>query len=488
VAYSRKVLFRLAFFAAGSAFAQGASAQAAPEVVAAPTPEAAPAAAPAEAAKEGATPPVGSAPNETAAPPAPVADAEEIRRLRADVEALKGQLDEVRVSGAESAGLERRFDIYGFTDMGIQRVWSGPRSAVSGTGSSRALTFVLGNANLYFDATPVSGWRGLTEIRLTNYPDGAVNQLSLPALGIPEERVSTDVFDVNAPDPGWDEVRWGSIVLEQAWIQGTASDLLSVRLGYFLTPFGIWSIDHGTPTLIALDRPQFTRGRAFPDHQLGLQALGHVMKGAWTYGYVATVSNGKTAGGLDPTDDKAFGARLTAATTRPVRLTLGLSGYMGRYSQVEKEGSTAGLAVTEREVVAYRQWDVGADVSLDVGDFRLRTEGLIERLEYRDGKRDTVYGLPGTQWPDRTLWAYYVLGAYQLPWWGLEPYVSGEIFRFPTPISEGALIPGFGLNVHFTTEVQLKTQFARAHFFDFDGDDHSDQNTSMVAARLVLAF
>jgi hypothetical protein len=172
-----------------------------------------------------------------------------------------------------------------------------------------------------------------------------------------------------------------------------------------------------------------------------------------------------------------------------MRLTLGLSGYTGRYSKIETAASTTGdLSVNEYETVGYRQWDAGADVSLDVGNFRLRTEGVIERVEYRNGHREAVLGIVGTQWPDHTLWAYYLLGAYQLPWWGLEPYVSGEVFRFPTQISEGAVIPGIGLNVHFTTEVQLKTQFARAHFLDFDGKSHGVEDTSMLASRLVLAF
>jgi len=415
------------------------------------------------------------------------ASAAEVAALRAEVEALKTQIDEVRVNAAEGQTSERKLDIYGFADMGIQRVWSGPHSLTTGTGSPRALTFVLGNLNLYFDATPSSGWRALTEVRITNYPDGALIQPAVPALGIPQNQASTTVFDVNSPDPGWNQVRWGSLVLEQAWLQGTASDLFSVRLGYFLTPFGIWSIDHGTPTVIALERPQFTRGRFFPDHQLGAQILGQAQKGSWTYGYVGYVSNGKTQGSLDVNDDKAFGARFTASTTRPVRLALGLSGYTGRYSQVESDAQTD-LSVTTHETVGYRQWDIGADVSLDVDAFRLRSEGTIERIEYTRGHRDSVFNVPGTQWPDRTVWGYYLLGAYQLPWWGVEPYLSGEVYRFPSPLGEAAVIPGAGVNVHFTTEVQLKTQVARAHFFDFDGKSHGEQDTSVFAARLVMAF
>jgi len=398
-------------------------------------------------------------------------------------------VEQLRVSTAEADTLERRFEIYGFMDMGFQRVWSGTRAASIGTGSPRALTFVLGNVNLYFDATPFTGWRGLTELRLTNYPNGFVTRTGVPALGAAEERVSTSVFDVNAPDPGWSEVKWGGMVLEQSWIQGTLNDWFAARIGYFLTPFGIWSIDHGTPTLIALSRPQFTRGRFYPDHQLGLQALGQVSEGSWTFSYVGYVSNGKTQGEVDVTDDKAFGGRLSAASTRPFPFAIGFAGYTGRYSEkVTEVDPTDTLVIREREVTAYRQWDLGADFSLDVGDFRLRSEAAIERIEYEDGKRELVYDMPGTGWTDRTLWAFYLLGAYRLPWLGLEPYLAFELYRYPTPLSEAAVIPGAGLNVHFSTDVQLKAQFADAHFFDFDGTNHATHDTTMFASRLVMSF
>jgi hypothetical protein len=409
--------------------------------------------------------------------------------LIARVEALESEVEQLRVSSAEAETFGKRFEIYGFMDMGFQRVWSGARAASAGTGSPRALTFVLGNVNLYFDATPLSGWRGMTEVRLTNYPNGFVTRTAVPALGVQEQRTSTSVFDVNAPDPGWSEVKWGGVVLEQSWIQGTLNDWFSARVGYFLTPFGIWNIDHGTPTLIALSRPQFTRGRFYPDHQLGLQALGQVSEGSWTFSYVGYVSNGKTKGEVDVTDDKAFGGRLSAATTRPFPFAVGFAGYTGRYSeQIGEVDASNTLVVRPKETIAYRQWDLGADVSLDVGEFRLRSEAAVERIDYEEGKRELVYGIPGTAWPNRTSWAFYLLGAYRLPWLGLEPYLAFELYRYPTPLSEAAVIPGAGLNVHFSTEVQLKAQFADAHFFDFDGTNHAIQDTTMFASRLVMSF
>ena len=56
--------------------------------------------------------------------------------------------------------------------------------------------------------------------------------------------------------PGSDTVSWGSIILERAYIQWSKLDWLGVRVGQFLTPYGIWNVDHGTPTLITMFRPR----------------------------------------------------------------------------------------------------------------------------------------------------------------------------------------------------------------------------------------
>ena len=47
-----------------------------------------------------------------------------------------------------------------------------------------------------------------------------------------------------------------AIILERAYIQWSKLDWLGVRVGQFLTPYGIWNVDHGTPTLITMFRPR----------------------------------------------------------------------------------------------------------------------------------------------------------------------------------------------------------------------------------------
>jgi len=436
------------------------------------------------------TPPSAPAPTEAAkvAPPTP-SQSDEIAKLREEMAQLRSEFETTRASTDTPETYQRTIEFYGFMDMGFQKAWLPAQSALLGTGTSKASTFVLGNVNLYVDANPTQNWRVLTELRLTNYPNGSLDQVGLPTFGQSEKRTTTTVYDVNSPDPGLNSVNWGSIVMQQAWIQGTFTDWLGVRVGYWLTPFGIWNIDHGTPTLIGLTPPQFTGGRFYPRNQLGIQAIGHFTSRAWTFNYTAYLSNGKTPGQLDPTDDKAFGFRLSAQTMRPIPMQFGLAGYTGRYSQTVANQAGALLSVAETEVVAYRQWDIGADISLDLGALRLRTELAIERLDYDQGKYEYSLGAPGLYSPNHLSWGWYSIAAYRLPWIGLEPYLTCEIYRFPSILSENIAVPGAGLNIHVNTEVQIKTQYTRTYFFDFNGEhDHSSQDASMLASRLVVAY
>ena len=93
---------------------------------------------------------------------------------------------------------------------------------------------------------------------------------------------------------------------------------------------------------------------------------------------------------------------------------------------------------------------LGADVSVDAGPLRLRTEGLVRRVDYEPGKRG---GSPDSWYSNG-----YVLAAYQLPWAGIEPFAYFEAIHFASSLGDTVLLPSAGVNVHFNPNVQLKTQ------------------------------
>jgi len=134
----------------------GLLALAAPSVALAQAQPAAPAAAPPE-------PPLAPAP-EAPVPPKPAeADGGELAKLRAEVEATKKDVEDLRAAqeATEAAAAmdapaaeQEKLKIYGFADVGFQYVQINKGSLLANAYDVNDPDFVLGNLNLYFDGSP----------------------------------------------------------------------------------------------------------------------------------------------------------------------------------------------------------------------------------------------------------------------------------------------------------------------------------------------
>lgn len=479
-------------------WAATAGAQPAPAATTEPPP------APAEPPADPPAQPAAAAPTATAAPTIEeLAHAvEENKKALADAQA---KIDDL-TARADAAAAEpppeedRRLRIYGFMDMGFQRAWvPADKPVAAALNSANALSFVVGNLNVYLDAQPVPGWRGLLEVRFTNAPHGEVANYG--GFAGTFERTSTRQNDPHAPTPN--APMWGGYtVVERAHIDWTDNDLFKLRVGSFFTPFGIWNMDHGTPTLIALLLPQTIAFGQFPIRQTGVMVYGSkTTGGGWELGYHATVTNGRQElSNFAFDDNRGFGARLYAnREDGDLTLKFGLSGYTGRVrdKQVDVVGLSPVVLLESRNTIDYRETSGGADVSLDVGPTRIRMEGAVRKVEYETGKHEQSLGLgsPGGFLPNRIATTGYALVAHQLPFWGLEPYVNFDGIFAPTGIGDTILAPGVGLNIRFNESVMLKTQFGYAFMMNVRDSSKanatltpSDQNVALLASRLVLVY
>jgi hypothetical protein len=379
----------------------------------------------------------------------------------------------------------RPLTISGFVDFGFNRFFTSDESQLNFLFPTRAATFVLGNINLFFDANPAPGWRSLVEIRFTNLPHGEEISFADP-FGGQYERRDTRVSDFTSTSLRNDVVL-GAIIVERAWAEYAFDDALKVQAGYFLTPYGIWNQDHGTPTLISLLLPAFQADQYIPNRQLGIQLYGSFYAPGWQLGYHAYVANSRGPSQVDFSNDKAFGGRLFASSLGGyVKATAGASGFYGTETDDEKRiVSVDPYRVETSELGAMREWALGLDTAVDAGPLRVRTEGMVQRREKMEGTPRL-----GSE-PDHYSWDGYVLTAYQLPWLGLEPYAYFEGMHYPSPFGDTVLIPSAGLNVHFNPSAQLKTQYAHAMFYDFSVEENrtpSDNDVHNVSARLVVSF
>jgi len=396
-----------------------------------------------------------TAPAGTAAAPDANADAE----AEAMALALAGSSSEA-TSAAVADTEEFKLNIYGFTDFTYSARFSDFAFA------SPYPAFMVGNVNLYVGAELGKGWRSLTEFRLLYSPHGNQPLNNDLSAGVRQDTTVADPADYGRP------LRWGGVEIERAWLEYSAHPLLTIQAGQWLTPYGIWNVDHGSPVIIGARRPFVVGEALFPERQTGVQLYGSYLVGTTEIGYHLGLSNGR--GPIDAFADldknKAFTARLSVSNESPVgTITLGGTLYRGRYTDrslsyyISNEGR---LGVEYIASSRYEELGLGADLRWIWNDLSVQGELITREVAYqREELRPAALALPGQPAgfaPDFRSVGWYVLGAYRLPWYNVMPFFGGESYHPNNgPLGATAAIWG-GLNVRPIPRVTLKAQVTHA--------------------------
>ncbi len=432
----------------------------------------------------------------------PATDTAEIAELRArldaqqaQVDAQRADLDDAKVLNEQQQALlsdqqkrleglletqtaeedavavdEPRLRFYGFMEVGGRAWWT---KTADDSGSAPP-GFLLGNVNLYVDAQPAKTVRALTEVRLTPYP----HRTLAPGSGF--NTTDTTVYDESSATAG-NRVQWGGVVLERAQLEWNPRNEFRLTAGYFLTPYGIWNVDHGSPTLISSAMPLFFALEFFPTRQLGVQAAGLVFAGQWELGYHAYLSNGRSQAAVDYSKGKLVGGRVFATLDGPARVTLGASGAHENDAEAELEISGF-LPVTADETNRVQYLSGAVDLSVDYQALRLRAEYVNRRTTYEDGERPE-FG-PGVYYADRFQWVTYGLAAYRLPRTIVEPYLyfeAGNVATGPTYYQ-----PSAGVNLYLRSAVRLKSQYLFIH--SPRSSDFDERSAHIVDVRAVVTY
>jgi hypothetical protein len=238
-------------------------------------------------------------------------------------------------------------------------------------------------------------------------------------------------------------------------------------------------------------RPKFVSNQLWPSQQLGVEVFGRLLDrlpAPWELSYHAYVSNGRTQGNVDLTEDKMVGGRVVASRTRPYPMQLGLSAMWGRYSEQEHNLSIMTGEVTRPVIVAFNESGIAADASIDIGALRLRGELATRHLDYEPGKRRPAWS-PGSYEASRTEWDVYLLGAYRIPGTRFEPYGYAEAYYWPTIIGTTLTAASAGLNVYFTPAIQLKLQYLQERWLGPREETIEQQKVIQFAgAKLVMGL
>lgn len=294
---------------------------------------------------------------------------------------------------------------------------------------------------------------------LTNYP--ITNQFT----------VATEIEWEHVPfvSSGQNE---GKIYLANAYLQYKYSDALLVKVGTFMTPFGIYNERHdATPTFISTflspsiygEHPLIPGviGRLYSKHSTGIQVFGNIYSGDWGAKYKLFLNNGRgpKSGERDMNANKGFGWRFIV--NPPIKeLTFGTSYYT----------DLNGLA---KDI---RQNTFGFDAELNLPSALFQAEFIYSKIE----------NIGFTEIPNgifRKVIGYNVLGSYTF-FNKLSPFLQYDYYGPEGKSSNKAehLIMA-GINYSITNSIFIKSE---VHFYRFN--DGMKKDYEMFVSSIAVAF
>jgi hypothetical protein len=344
-------------------------------------------------------------------------------------------------------------------------------------------SFYVGHLNLYLSSNLGENWRSLAEVRFTYAPHGEDRKPNDAGGFVAIDNTTTDYAELQR------EFAWGGVEVQRVWVEYQPYAFLTIRAGQWLTPYGFWNVDHGSPTIIAVHKPFPIGDQFFPEQQTGLMLHGNQFIDSTTLGYALTLSNGRGrfAAFRDLDSDKALGGRVFVDLPVLGNLTLGLDVYSGKVTDSDKlyridtDSGDPVVAVYRSILKSYRELSYGANLRWIAGDLHVQGELLFNEAVYDDAHRPERSGFD-----PRPLFAAdyrrmggYVLAAYRTPWLNLMPYAMYEHSSYTDteqtpPVSVGT----FGLNLRATPNVVVKAELATAEF-------HGEGSTGMGRDELT---
>jgi len=411
----------------------------------------------------------------------------EARIKKYDAKFEQDELDELSSYTDEVLDDSEGIRVSGFFDTTFSKNFI-QDDVAAGRALGEESTFFMQNFNVILTNHMTRKLSFLGEIRFTFLPNGEE-----PTIFSLEERTDTTVVDPHTQET----FKLGGLAIERVHLKWMPWEFFGVIAGYYLTPYGIWHLDHGSPTRLSILHPfkvnvlnaaDYQAGEIVPDAQLGLQALGRLFfSDNLFFDYALTLSNGRGPADtvIDYDENKGLGLRLRFTYDKSdFQVALGGYGYHGTYTDKQPRG----LSFDTLE--KYSEYAIASDFLIAVYRFKLQTEfvrGLI--LYDENSPRPPISSLLPPS-PDNVKNAFYAMLSYELPLadllgsMTLTPYVAGAL---DNPL-EWIYTTSYwaGLNFKPSPYVTLKTEVVYT-LSDVDSPTAPIENPEMWAWKSQLA-
>ena len=396
------------------------------------------------------------------------------------------QLDDDQPGAADSLLNGEALKLYGFGDVGYRQLLV-PKTSPWLVYFNRHPSLFVGHLNFYFDSQLAERWRALAEVRFTYLPQGGWHTDG-NGVGTHNEVHSPDYLDFTRERPV------GGLMIERAFIEYSASSWLSVQAGQFLTPYGIWNVDHGSPVIIGVSPPFIVGSRLLPDSQVGLLGFGRVsLVDDLELSYALGVSNGRTdlIAYEDLDDNKAITARLALTYRGLGELTLGSTFYAGTTTDNTRAFYFDGASPKSREDINYqlKERSYAFDLRWIKDDLHVQAEAIVNDRKFTEHGRPTQNG--GLE-PDRRNAGGYALVGYRTPLAGIMPYVKGEYSPDPSlqtiGVDQNVVLATGGINFRPVPRVVFKGEYNYGFFPKAKPDSFGSNYIAGVDLQIAWAF
>lgn len=416
------------------------------------------------------------------------------KRQSEEIAALRRASDE-RLSGLEDNLLDGEIDsssdtlnVYGFFQLRFVKLFLDDDSMLQSylpAHSSFNTDF-----NLYFSSRLTDSLRFLAELAFYFSPHGEIESFEVDGVpGTEFKRIDTSVAEPIHTNNERTAYYYGSFSIERVHLTYSPNDTFNILLGRYLTPYGIWNIDHGAPVVLSIYVPYMQLSRVVPLSQTGVQIFGRLFPSEQVYfDYAVTLSNGRgpTESVIDLNENKGLGLRLQLTLNlKDLHVSLGTYGYYDKVTVDKKVIGLKGLSpggddkdsdlwVESKDVEVYREYILASNFKVEYLGLLLQVEYVISYTDYEvPGLLEPTQLAVKGQNPMEVLYTpnYIAQGGYAMLGYTLPleellgavkvtPYVRYETFSTndTVPMGDMSLILG-GVNVRPTAYLVLKAEY-----------------------------
>ncbi|MFC1670705.1 hypothetical protein ACFL20_09950 [Spirochaetota bacterium] len=283
---------------------------------------------------------------------------------------------------------ESKFKVSGFIDVFTSKVFQKDEDSIVSQMIGNKLMFNHYNLNLYFEFNPIKDLRTFVELRFLYAPTGMSSQ------SFDDGNGTLTTMPINNTNSGITaQVEYGTVFIERAFLEWNRFEFAKVRAGRLLTPFGIWSQDHGAPALTSVKipdavQPPATLSESIPPNMTGFELLGTVeLPADYLLSYSVVIAN--TISDIEPisdvSDSKNIGFFLNLAVptiAQMLDIEFGTTMFFGKREKLFKTDTDIFTEV-ETKYYEFKQDDkmIAAHLKMTLGNLPLDGT-LVLQSEY----------------------------------------------------------------------------------------------------------